>query len=163
MKVLQTLEDLQGDTLHLQTENRNTDLCERSISQANPQRLNPFGYPVVCHICHCSAVRQSPCPARVAHRLSGGTFFPALFLCQFAPAQNPTWRVPGIFCKSQLSPGSPGMLVHVVLPSPAEAQHKVQASQGLGSPCWWPVYAGWSSSTLSGATYLKLSPTYLSL
>lgn len=72
MKVLQALEDLQDDTLHLETENRSTDLCESSSSQASPQRLNPLECPVVCH---CSAVHQSLCPPRVDHRLYGDTFF----------------------------------------------------------------------------------------
>lgn len=38
VKVLQALEDLQDDAFHLGAENRSTNLCGSSASQANPQR-----------------------------------------------------------------------------------------------------------------------------
>lgn len=87
VKVLQALEDLQDDALHLEAENR-------SPVGAVPARQTPGGET------HWGTLRSVPSVAalrrvrprllpEVAHRLSGMLFLLALFPFQFAPAQNP--------------------------------------------------------------------------
>lgn len=112
MKVLQALEDLQDDALHLEIKDRSNTPCKSSSSQASPQGLNPLRYPVVCHICHCSAVCQSPHPSRAANRLSGGTFSPHCFTASLLQPKTQSGK----------------SLEHSVRASKAQAPHMAQES-----------------------------------
>ena len=116
MKVLQALEDLQDDALHLETEDRSTNLWESSASPANPHRgyTHAGALQSAAFVTAWQHVRPHIPPQKWVPGCLGHTFSQILFLCQFAPVENPAREVPGAFCGSPCSPGVPAQ---PVLPS----------------------------------------------
>lgn len=71
VKVLQALQDLQDDALHLETEDRSTGLCKSSTSRATPRRGGVRPTWVPCGLPRLSLLCSASVPVSSQQQLAG--------------------------------------------------------------------------------------------